>query len=61
MLDLRSVDREPGYYWIAFSGPPEVAMWDGESWFVIGSETSVSDADGTVLSPRLEPPEGVRE
>jgi len=51
--------RPSGWYWVRYSGPPELALWDAEagSWFVVGSEPSVPDDDVLVLSAKLEPPE----
>ena len=48
--------RETGWYWITFSGPPEIGFWDGEAWIVLGSETSISDTEVRVLGGPLEPP-----
>ena len=51
--------RDTGWYWVRYSGGPEVAFYDAESgmWVVVGSETSVSDDEMTVLAGPLQPPE----
>jgi hypothetical protein len=50
------IEREPGFYWISLTNAHEVALWDGESWIVVGSALSVPDEEVTVLGQRLEPP-----
>jgi hypothetical protein len=45
--------------WVAYSGPPEVALWERRDERVARrrSEPNVPDRDVVVLSDRLEPPE----
>lgn len=34
------MNRDPGYYWIKGPDEPEIALWDGASWFLFGTDTS---------------------
>jgi hypothetical protein len=41
--DAELPDREPGYYWVNWSGEPEPAMWDGTRWCFIGTGDHAPD------------------
>jgi hypothetical protein len=52
---------ETGFYWVRVTWdhgltyePPEIARWDGEDWYVTGSEIPQFVKDEHVLSERLE-------
>ena len=50
--------REPGVFWVSINEcAPEIAEWDGRSWWTIGSETPCEPNDVRVLSDRILAPE----
>jgi len=52
--------RPPGWFWVKFSGPPEIGWWDGHCWLVVGCGSPVMDKDVQVLA-KAEVPAAVRE
>ena len=52
--------RLEGFYWVEWNGRVRVAEWDGDSWYVTGSELPYDDGEVTVLSaaPLKWPGEG---
>jgi hypothetical protein len=60
-------EREPGYYWIAWSERadtelaarkpgPLVAQWDGKVWWLVRSDVYRFDCEVEVLDSALAPP-----
>jgi hypothetical protein len=41
--DVEQPNRDPGYYWVNWSGEPEPAMWDGTRWYFIGTGDDTPD------------------
>jgi hypothetical protein len=53
--------RATGWYWVRYSGEPEIAFWDEDEWLVLGSDAGVSDAEVTVIDGPVQVPEGVQD
>jgi hypothetical protein len=65
--EINMTKRDPGYYWVTWSGwideetaarrpGPQIGLWDGEVWWLVRQDRSHYDVDMKVIGELIRPP-----